>query len=920
MCKFGRLRAFVVAVVALALHSQVLALPSFATPAFVLKPSNGRAHPVHVPGKWLIRWADAHASAASVTSALNRRLGSGAHFSVERLGAGWWALHVRPAGTAQSADSIHSLIAGLAQITGVSHDDYIQPQEVPQLRVSLVPSRPGVEVSSSSGTLVTQVQDSAPWQLDRLDQEDGLDGHYHYDTTGRGVTAYVADTGINLGHSEFQGRVNRWYWTKPGNQGYDCGWHGTAVASVLGGATAGVAKSVEIVPIRIYGTDSWTGEACTGTTASMVQGIEAAINDHAQHPGPAVLNLSSLIHGHSQPVDDAIAAAEAAGIVVTVSAGNDHHDACEYSPADAPTAIVVAASTPTDTAADSSNYGQCVSLYAPGTDINVATSSCAWCFATASGTSFAAPLVAGLAARWLEFSPDLNPAEIREVIRAWATPLESLPVSATDSNLLAALTPLAPYEPPKDVVAQSESSGIRVSWSQSEQHGGTLSDGTVYGDATQFLVEAAPGASSCITNGLTCTLSKVTPGVDYSVTVTAVNSFGQSQTSVPLMVRAATVPSAPGPTTAVAGDSWAVVSWVAPVDDGGSPVTGYTVQSSPGGFSCVTVSLSCTVTGLSNGTSYTFTVVADNAVGSSLASPSSEPVTPAIVRPGTTWLVRDTSLWLAPGSGSYLFEAIGAGGSGGTGQIGWSAGGGGGGGAFASGISLLTAASRVQVTVGAGGASTAALRDIGLGCDATVGRRGGDSSVTLPDGSTLTSGGGSGGGSYSLWYVLPFYSVQEVVCAGGAGGTASQSGTGFDFPRGFDGGRGASPSVSVGFGDGFHMGGQGGGAGNSSGRGGNGSPVMCSLSENAGTGSMPSGTGGQGYAGGYGAHAICSNFSDQDPHAGLIYGGGGGGGKELSPGGAGAPGLVRITYLGSRRATVPGAPVGVVGVRGNASV
>ena len=90
-------------------------------------------------------------------------------------------------------------------------------------------------------------------------------------------------------------------------------------------------------------------------------------------------------------------------------------------------------------------------------------------------------------------------------------------------------------------------------------------------------------------------------------------------------------PAAPGQVTAVAGDRSATVTWAVPRTDGGSAVTGYTVTASPGGSSAVVdgSSTSTVVDGLANGTAYTFTVTAVNAVGSSPASAASSAVTPA---------------------------------------------------------------------------------------------------------------------------------------------------------------------------------------------------------------------------------------------------------------------------------------------------
>ena len=110
-----------------------------------------------------------------------------------------------------------------------------------------------------------------------------------------------------------------------------------------------------------------------------------------------------------------------------------------------------------------------------------------------------------------------------------------------------------------------------------------------------------------------------------------------------------TVPSAPLGVTGSPGSTEVTVSWQPPASDGGAAVTSFTVVASPGGQSCSTSgALACTVTGLTNGTPYSFVVTATNSAGTSSPSVASAPVTPKapITRPSA---VR--SLKVTPGRG-----------------------------------------------------------------------------------------------------------------------------------------------------------------------------------------------------------------------------------------------------------------------------
>jgi hypothetical protein len=129
----------------------------------------------------------------------------------------------------------------------------------------------------------------------------------------------------------------------------------------------------------------------------------------------------------------------------------------------------------------------------------------------------------------------------------------------------------------------------------------------------------------------TITVTGLTNGTAYTFTVTATNAAGTSAASdVSNSVTPATVPGAPIVGTATAGYQQASVPFTAPASNGGSTITSYTATSSPGSFTGTLTqagSGTITVTGLANGTAYTFTVTATNAAGTSAASDPSNQVT-----------------------------------------------------------------------------------------------------------------------------------------------------------------------------------------------------------------------------------------------------------------------------------------------------
>ncbi|WP_203905011.1 S8 family serine peptidase [Virgisporangium aliadipatigenens] len=257
----------------------------------------------------------------------------------------------------------------------------------------------------------TDTQTSPTWGLDRIDEYSlPLNRGYTYPGKADGVHVYVVDSGIRAAHSEVRGRVAGGVdlVENDGNPD-DCEGHGTHVAGTIGGTTYGVAKGVTLHSVRVLDCQG------LGTTDDILAGVEWVTANAVR---PSVVNMS--LSGPagtvgSIAVDTAITAAILTGLTFTVAAGNDEADACNYSPGDVPGAITVGATDTIDYVAAFSNYGSCVDIFAPGVDI--ASAYYTGGAVSRSGTSMAAPHVAGAAALLLAGNPLLSPAQIASQLR-----------------------------------------------------------------------------------------------------------------------------------------------------------------------------------------------------------------------------------------------------------------------------------------------------------------------------------------------------------------------------------------------------------------------------------------------------------------------------------------------------------------------
>ena len=283
------------------------------------------------------------------------------------------------------------------------------------------------------------------WGLDRIDSRALLlDEVYSYQNDGAGVRVYILDTGVMTTHPEYVGRASSgWDFVQSDADASDCHGHGTHVAGTVAGATVGVAKAATIVAVRVLG--------CTGggPWSQVIAGLDWVIANHVK---PAVVNMS-LGGSYTLAINTAVSNTVAAGVTVAVAAGNAGQDACSFSPASAPDALTVGATTRTDQRAPFSNFGSCVDLFAPGTEIysSIMTGD----YQSWSGTSMATPHVAGVAALYLAANPAATPAQVTAAILDGASVDRVTDALTTPNRLLysqiagdGVLPPLPPPPPP----------------------------------------------------------------------------------------------------------------------------------------------------------------------------------------------------------------------------------------------------------------------------------------------------------------------------------------------------------------------------------------------------------------------------------------------------------------------------------------
>ena len=364
-----------------------------------------------------------------------------------------------------SQNTLHDHWDRIKAIHGFKIDERIQwhpvlfsgyqlPGNVKKETLDFVRSLPGV-VSVRRSKLFRS-HGKISWGLDRIDQKKlPLDGTYKPIYNGSGTNIFIVDSGIDTSHTEFN-TVNRE--VRNVFDSYNSGdlqdillnndgvGHGTHVAGTIGGNTVGVSPGANLYGVRVLNSNG------AGSDFDILSGLSFIYDWYFRNGRqPSVISMSlggecvSYFDCEQDALVKAVEVLSDAGIVVVTAAGNSDCDSCLQTPAFAPHAITVGASSSIDEAAVFSDFGKCIDIYAPGVNITSACGS-AMCdrfdkLVSLSGTSMATPHVSGVIAQMLQANPTATVQEITTMLSCNASPLvldirQDRPPAATRNLLL----------------------------------------------------------------------------------------------------------------------------------------------------------------------------------------------------------------------------------------------------------------------------------------------------------------------------------------------------------------------------------------------------------------------------------------------------------------------------------------------------
>ncbi|KAG5356339.1 Alkaline extracellular protease [Yarrowia sp. B02] len=243
--------------------------------------------------------------------------------------------------------------------------------------------------------------ENQPYHLARISHKQNPKGtseagkYVYIPHTSFPTNIYIVDSGIRTSHEAFGGRAI-WGANFADDDDRDLGGHGTAVASMA----AGVSLESTIWGVKVLHLN-------TGALSWIVAGLEWSINHATQRNEKAVINMS-IGSGAVDIYDKFMEIAKQRNIVMSIAAGNGDQDACETSPAKSSKGNIavytVGSTSDSDVQSGYSNWGDCVTLLAPGEAIRGASKDNDNGYAYWTGTSMAAPIFSGLAAYWMSLT------------------------------------------------------------------------------------------------------------------------------------------------------------------------------------------------------------------------------------------------------------------------------------------------------------------------------------------------------------------------------------------------------------------------------------------------------------------------------------------------------------------------------------
>jgi len=347
-------------------------------------PPKGQVTAASAQHRYIIKLKD-HANQAHISSFLNDKAASASAAQIATISS---AHGTSPEDTAYGVQHVFhpKFYNGMSAVLAPDHLD-----ELKQVHGESIDY-----IEPDSLAYATSVQDNPPsWGQIRVGQWKSMlnaDKYTYPNAAGHGVDVYVLDTGVDTTHTSFQGRAKMLRNFVTEEPPHDYNGHGTHVSGTIASAEYGLAKRARLLGVKVLNAQG------SGLYSRIISAIDYVVRRARKNK--SVVNLS-LAGQFSRALNDVMSAARRHGIVVVVAAGNEHQNACNLSPASSIHVITVGATDRSDRSASFSNWGKCVDVFGPGVDIvslGITTNNGS---AIMSGTSMAAPHVAGIVAIYM---------------------------------------------------------------------------------------------------------------------------------------------------------------------------------------------------------------------------------------------------------------------------------------------------------------------------------------------------------------------------------------------------------------------------------------------------------------------------------------------------------------------------------------